>query len=52
MIPGFNKDLDENLPWVTQKTEHPKSNKGKLTPPPAPTPQNTHTVNVIKLNCK
>ena len=38
------KDLDENLPWLTQKTEDPKSNKGNLT--------FTHTVNVIELNCK
>ena len=43
MIPGFttNKDLDENLEWLTQKTEDPKSNKGNLTPPP--------TVNLIEL---
>ena len=47
MIPGFilhnldenmdgnlNEDLDENLAWLTQKTEDPKSNKGNLTPPP------------------
>ena len=34
--------MDENLEWVTQKTENPKSNKGNLTLPP-------HTVNVIKL---
>ena len=27
------KDLDENLAWLTQKTEDPKSNKGDLTPP-------------------
>ena len=45
MIPGFttrldenvdgnlNKYLDENIPWLTQKTEDPKSNKGNLTPP-------------------
>ena len=58
MIPGFilhnldenmdgnlNEDLDENLAWLTQKTEDPKSNKGNLTSPP-------HTVNVIELNCK
>ena len=58
MIPGFilhnldenmdgnlNEDLDENLAWLTQKTEDPKSNKGNLT-------FTTHTVNVIELNCK
>ena len=38
-------DLDENLPWLTQKTEDPKSNKGNLTFPP-------NTVNVNELNCK
>ena len=41
------KDLDENLAWLTQKTEDPKSNKGNLTPPPPPPP--THTVNLIEL---
>ena len=25
------KDLDENLAWLTQKTEEPKCNKGNLT---------------------
>ena len=35
-------DLDENLPWLTQKTEEPKSNKGNFTFP-------THTVNVIDM---
>ena len=58
MIPGFilhnldenmdgnlNEDLDENLAWLTQKTEDPKSNKGNLTFPP-------HTVNMTELNCK
>ena len=58
MIPGFilhnldenmdgnlNEDLDENLAWLTQKTEDPKSNKGNLT-------FTTHTVNVIELNFK
>ena len=58
MIPGFilhnldenmdgnlNEDLDDNLAWLTQKTEDPKSNKGNLSFPP-------HTVNVIELNCK
>ena len=38
----YNKDLDENIARLTQKTEDPKSNKGKLTPP-------QHTVNVIEL---
>ena len=38
----YNKDLYENLEWVTQKTEDPKSNKGNLTFP-------THAVNVIEL---
>ena len=36
------KDLDENLAWLTQKTEDPKSNKEYLTFPP-------HTVNVIEM---
>ena len=58
MIPGFilhnldenmdgnlNEDLDDNLAWLTQKTEDPKSNKGNLGFPP-------HTANVIELNCK
>ena len=34
---NLNKDLDENLPWLTQKTEDLKNNnKGNptLTPPP------------------
>ena len=38
----YNKGLDENLAWLTQKTEDPKSNKGNFTFPP-------DTVNVIKL---
>ena len=42
---NLNKDLDENLPWLIQKTDDLKSNKGNLTFPP-------HTVNVIELNCK
>ena len=29
----FNKDLDENLAWQTQKTEDLKSSKGNLTFP-------------------
>ena len=37
--------MDENLPWLAQKTEDPKSNKRNLTFPP-------YTVNVIELNCK
>ena len=57
MIPGFTKDLDENvdgnldkdldqnLLWLTQKTEDPKSNKRNLTYSP-------YTVNVIEWNCK
>ena len=32
MIQCFNTiDLDENLAWLTQKTEEPKYNKGNLT---------------------
>ena len=27
----YNKNLDQNLAWLTQKTEEPKSNKGSLT---------------------
>ena len=42
---NLDKDLDENLAWLTQKTEDLKSNKGNLTFPP-------HTINVIELNCK
>ena len=42
---NLNKDLDENLPWLTQKTEDPKSNKANLTFSP-------DTINVIELNCK
>ena len=38
----YNKDLNENLAWLIQKTEDPKSNKGNLTFP-------THTVTVIEL---
>ena len=34
--------MDENIEWLTQKTEDPKSNKWNLTFPP-------HTVNVIEL---
>ena len=39
------KDLDENLAWLTQKTEDPKAIKGTLL-------LHTHTVNVIELHCK
>ena len=35
--------MDDNLEWLTQKTEDSKSNKGNLTFP-------THTVNVIELS--
>ena len=38
----YNKNLDQNLAWLTQKTEEPKSNKGNLTFP-------SHTVNIIEL---
>ena len=39
MIEYFDtkKTLDENLAWLTQKTEEPKCNEGNFTPPP------THT---------
>ena len=37
-----NKNLDQNLAWLTQKTEEPKSNKGNLTFP-------SYTVNMIEL---
>ena len=37
--------MDENLEWLTQNTEDPKSNKGNLTFP-------THRVNVTELNYK
>ena len=33
------EDLDENLAWLTQKTEDPKGIKGTLLPPPP----HTHT---------
>ena len=38
----YNKILDQNLAWLTQKTEEPKHNKGNLTFP-------SHTVNMIQL---
>ena len=34
--------MDDNLEWLTQKTENPKGNKGNLTFP-------RHTLNVIEL---
>ena len=40
------KDLDENLAWLTQKIEDPKSNKENLSF------LRTHKVNVIELNVK
>ena len=42
---NLDENVDENLAWLTQKTEDSKSNEGNLTPPP-------HTANVIELNCK
>ena len=41
----MDENVDENLTWLTQKTEDSKSNKENLTFLP-------HTVNVIELNCK
>ena len=38
----YYKGLDENLAWLTQKTEKPKCKKGNFTFPP-------HTVNEIEL---
>ena len=35
-------DFNENLAWLTQNTEDPKSNKGNLTFP-------THRIDVIEL---
>ena len=29
----YNKDLDENLAWLTQKTEDLKNNKGNIFSP-------------------
>ena len=42
----YYKDLDEDLAWLTQKTEEPKCNKGQFTSPPhRNTPSNcTRTV--------
>ena len=40
----YYKDLDENLEWITEKTEEPKCNKGNFTPsPPPPDPPPTHS---------
>ena len=38
----YYKNLDENLAWLTQKTEEKKSNEGNFT-------FRTHRVNVIDL---
>ena len=38
----YNKKLDQNVAWLTQKIEEPKINKGNLTFP-------SHTVNMTKL---
>ena len=38
----YYEDLDENLAWLTQKTEELKSNKGNFTFP-------THRINMIEL---
>ena len=43
----YYKDLDENLEWITQKTEEPKFNKGNFTP--SPRLPHEHTVNAIEL---
>ena len=45
----YNKDLDENLAQLTQKTEDPKSNKGNLTHPLPPPSRHTERVNVIEM---
>ena len=37
----YYKDLDENLAWLTHKTEESKGNKGNFTPP-SPTHIHTH----------
>ena len=29
----YNKNVDQNLAWLTQKTEEPRSNKGTLLSP-------------------
>ena len=39
----YYKDLDENLAWLTPKTEEPKFNKGNFTP-------HTHTHTQSKYN--
>ena len=33
---NLDENVDENLAWLTQKTEDSKSNEGNLTPPPPP----------------
>ena len=43
---SYYKDFNENLAWLTQKTEELKRNKGNFTFP-------THGVNMMELlNCK
>ena len=39
----YTIDLDENLAWLTQKTEEPKCNKGNFTPLPTHTHTDTDT---------
>ena len=43
MDENLKKDLNENLAWLTQKNEDPKSNKGNVTPHPPHTHTHTHT---------
>ena len=45
----YNKDLNENLAWLTEKTEDPKSNKGNPPPPFHHKHTHKHTVNRIEL---
>ena len=33
LVQDLDEKMDENLAWLTQKTEDPKSNKGNLTFP-------------------
>ena len=42
----YNKDMDENLEWLTQNTKDPKSNKGNLTRPP------THTQTHARMHAR
>ena len=42
------KDFNENIAWVTQKTEEPKCNKENFTPHTY-THTHTHIVNAIEL---